>query len=283
MEELRLKKINEAEERRLKLLKEAEERKALEEKRKEEARLKALRDEEERKRVEQERRIRAEKDAEERKLRNEKRAEENRKRAAMVAEKAQEILNLARQNAATRIQKPINAVVSASTSAQAAAVPIVTNTKVSLITKVKNIISGNGIDGKSFKRSDIAKLGLNVLLSYGFVSNVSYVTCIISAWIAHGKRTGLSPLVPGQWKSFLAIYVGLWAANNVIRPLRFSLSLVLSPYFERFVLSVQKRGKLSRAAAIASVVFLVNVCGTLSLLFGGLFLGTKIAGVPFLS
>ncbi len=49
-------------------------------------------------------------------------------------------------------------------------------------------------------KDTIAKAGLYALLSYGFVSNVSYITCLIISWVTHGKRTGLSPLAPGQWK-----------------------------------------------------------------------------------
>ena len=43
------------------------------------------------------------------------------------------------------------------------------------------------------------KTGASALLSYGFVSNLSHLTCLIIAWCVHGKKTGLSPLDPGQW------------------------------------------------------------------------------------
>jgi hypothetical protein len=205
-------------------------------------------------------------------------AEEAKQRAAAVTARAQEILTQARETAKSSIRLPVDKL---SSSAAALSVPV-RKTQANFLTKFKNLLSGNGFGKQSFKREDIAKLGLNVLLAYGFVSNVSYVTCIISAWVAHGKRTGLSPLVPGQWKSYLAIYVGLWAANNVLRPLRFSLSLVLSPSFEKFVAHIQRKTQVNRSAAIAAVVFLVNVCGTLSFLFGGLFLATSIARVPLL-
>lgn len=67
----------------------------------------------------------------------------------------------------------------------------------SLFGKIKSIISGNGIKGLAVNKESISKLGLNVLLAYGFVSNVSYITCLILAWVTHGKNTGLSPLVAG--------------------------------------------------------------------------------------
>ena len=72
--------------------------------------------------------------------------------------------------------------------------------------KVKNTIltTKKFIDEKKMStklsKDTIAKAGLYALLSYGFVSNVSYISCLIISWVTHGKRTGLSPLAPGQWK-----------------------------------------------------------------------------------
>lgn len=136
--------------------------------------------------------------------------------------------------------------------------------------------------GRSINKEGLAKLGLNVLLSYGFVSNFSYISLLIASWVTHGKRTGMSPLEPGQWKLFLAIYAGFFAINNIIRPIRFSLSLLLAPAFEKLVDRVQVKFRTKRATATGIVVFLVNVCGTLSYLFGGLVLATSIFKVKLL-
>ena len=150
--------------------------------------------------------------------------------------------------------------------------------------KAKNVLSGNGLSGNlRITKDALAKLGLNALLAYGFVSNVSYITCVILAWVAFGKSTGLSPLAAGQWKSFLLVYAGFFAANNVLRPLRFSLSLVITPAFDRVIDALQRRTQLSRPLCTGITVFLVNVCGTVSYLVGGLFLATSLAGVPLLA
>lgn len=133
---------------------------------------------------------------------------------------------------------------------------------------------------KLLSKESIAKLGLNALLAYGFVSNISYITCVIIAWVLHGKATGLSPLASGQWKPFLAVYAGLWAANNLLRPLRFSLSLLLTPVFNNFINFVEAKTGFKRATATGIVVFLVNFCGTISYLVFGVLLATSIAGVP---
>lgn len=151
---------------------------------------------------------------------------------------------------------------------------------VPLKARIQSLMSGNGWNLKNLDRHAISKLGLNALLAYGFVSNFTYITIFIISWVTHGKRTGLSPLAEGQWQSFLLVYTGLWAANNILRPLRFSLSLLISPIFEKFVDIVQRRTGLKKTIATGIVVFLVNVLGTISYLAFGLLAATSMAGVP---
>merc|ERR1712232_1051066 len=55
-------------------------------------------------------------------------------------------------------------------------------------------------------RQKLAKMGLSVVLSYGFVSNMSYCVTVSLAWYGFCTKTKLSPLAPGQWKPFLAVY-----------------------------------------------------------------------------
>lgn len=160
------------------------------------------------------------------------------------------------------------------------------------LVKLKSLLMGNGFTeddtskgpgGKSrFGKEALAGLGLNALLAYGFVSNVSYITCLILSWVSHGKLTGLSPLAPGQKKQFLAIYGGFWVTNNILRPLRFSLSLVLTPFFNKLIDLVQGKTGFKRPTSTGIVVFLVNVCGTISYLVLGLLAATTIAHVPLL-
>jgi hypothetical protein len=146
---------------------------------------------------------------------------------------------------------------------------------------IKNLFSGKGWNGKAFlTKEKFAKLGINCLLSYGFVSNISYISCFIIAWVTFGRRNKISPLAPGQWKQFLLIYSGLWVANNIIRPARFSLSLLIAPLFDKAIKKIEKTTKLGRVRSTALLVFLVNVCGTISYLVFGLLAATKIANVP---
>lgn len=159
-----------------------------------------------------------------------------------------------------------------------------------LAVKLKNLLMGNGFtegtsgsgSGQLFTREALAGLGLNAVLAYGFVSNVSYITCLILSWVSHGKLYGISPLAPGQRKNFLAIYGGFWVTNNILRPLRFSLSLVLTPFFNKLIDFVVLRTGYKRPTSTGIVVFLVNFCGTISYLVLGLLAATTLTGTPLL-
>ena len=72
----------------------------------------------------------------------------------------------------------------------------------------------------------------------------------------------MSPLAPGQWKGFLAVYAGFYVFNNFIRPFRMALSIGLSKYFEMSIEAVQNKTNLSRGLATFVVVFLYNIVGT---------------------
>ena len=94
------------------------------------------------------------------------------------------------------------------------------------------------------------------------------------------KKTGLSPLAPGQWKPFLAVYAGFYVFNNIIRPIRVTASVVVSKYFDNFVSMIERRTKLSRKLSIGVVVFLANVCGTFAAMGTGILIASTLAGVP---
>ncbi|EKX53938.1 hypothetical protein GUITHDRAFT_132376 [Guillardia theta CCMP2712] len=100
---------------------------------------------------------------------------------------------------------------------------------------VKNFFMGAKMD-----KQKLAALGASALLSYGWIS------CLIAAWVIHGKKTGLSPLdpnqsTPPQWPAFLAVYAIFYAFQNVIRPARFALSVALSPFFDKMVETIQTK------------------------------------------
>jgi len=135
--------------------------------------------------------------------------------------------------------------------------------------------------GAKLDRAKLAQLGGAALLSYGWVSNVNAVTLLIVSWIGFAKKTGLSPLAPGQWPAYLIAYSALYAViGNGLRPLRFSLSVAITPLFDRLVAFLQRRLNVSKQWAFAATVFLVNICGTCTLLAVGLRVATAWAKVP---
>ena len=62
-----------------------------------------------------------------------------------------------------------------------------TETKLSLITRFRKWFAGEGADGLTAKER-LAKAGLAALLSYGFVSNMSYAVSVSLAWFIFNKR-----------------------------------------------------------------------------------------------
>lgn len=134
-------------------------------------------------------------------------------------------------------------------------------------------------DGLTFKQK-LAKLGMSVALSYGWVSNVSYSVTVSLAWYIFSKRTGLSPLAPGQWKGFLAVYAGFYVFNNIVRPIRLALSVSVSIYFEQVVTFFQEKFKVKKGVAIGLTVFFANVVGTITLMCLGISIAAMAAGVP---
>jgi len=126
----------------------------------------------------------------------------------------------------------------------------------------------------------LAKMGLSVLLSYGWVSNMNYSISVSLAWFGFTKKTGLSPLAPGQWKPFLLVYSGFYIFNNTIQPLRIATAVGISKYFDMVINTVQEKTRLSRGWAIGITVFLINIVGTFALMASGISLAAALSGVP---
>jgi len=132
-------------------------------------------------------------------------------------------------------------------------------------------------------KDQLVKMGTSALLAYGFVSNVNAVCMITISWKIFTVKTGLSPLTAGQWPQYLLAYVALYATvGTVLRPIRVMVAAGITPVFDKVVSYLQEKLKANRVVAIGTTVFLVNFCGTLSLLaiaLGGTSLAT---GMPIL-
>lgn len=143
----------------------------------------------------------------------------------------------------------------------------------------KNIFKKKSKDDLSFKQK-LAKMGMSVALSYGWVSNMSYTVTVSLAWYGFSKKTGLSPLAPGQWKPFLAVYAGFYVFNNFVRPIRLAVSAGVSVYFDRAIAFIQRKTNCSKGIAIGLMVFLANIVGTTTFMALGISLAAAAAGVP---
>lgn len=140
--------------------------------------------------------------------------------------------------------------------------------KPTLWRRFRNIFLGGNLD-----KARLKALGIGAFLSYGFVSNLSYGTCVAVAWITHVKRTGLSPLAPGQWGGFLAVYAGLFALQNFLRPLRFTLAVALTPAVNRLMEYVQGRLNVNKGQAFGFLMLVLGVSTTALLGFALWILG----------
>lgn len=148
---------------------------------------------------------------------------------------------------------------------------------------VSNILNKKAWGGSSIiTKEALSSFVGNLIISYSLVSNVSYISCVILAWIAHGKKFRCSPFSPGQWKQFLLIYSGLWIANTVVRPARFCLSLLLCPIIDKIVRRTQSKLHMGQAKATLLVGLVFNLAGSIVYLVVGLFLAAKLARVPLL-
>ena len=132
---------------------------------------------------------------------------------------------------------------------------------------------------KSSENMSLKKMGLSALLSYGWVSNMSYCISVSLAWFAFTTKTGLSPLAKGQWKPFLAVYAGFYVFNNFARPFRIALSVGVTKYLDSVVSAIQEKFKVSKKVAIGLTVFLFNIVGTCSFMAFGIAVASALSGV----
>ncbi|KAK3255256.1 hypothetical protein CYMTET_35550 [Cymbomonas tetramitiformis] len=146
-----------------------------------------------------------------------------------------------------------------------------------------------------FDKNTLASMGASCALSYGFISNANYISYLIISVFLAMKQTGMSPLLSQEaFKVFAGLYAvdtpksmfppwppGFFLLGNVLRPLRIALAVTISPFFDKLVKSLESTFKLKKKVyAFAMAVFLVNVCGSISYLVGGLAVASWYTGVP---
>jgi len=153
------------------------------------------------------------------------------------------------------------------------------NNKPSILSRLKSKITIKKSEDGLTTRQRLAKLGFAVLLSYGFVSNMSAMVFLSLAWFTFSAQTGLSPLAPNQWKPFTLVYAGFYVLSNLVRPIRITIAIAIGKYFDSILQYFRDNTKLSRNQAIAVLVFGANVVCTCAALVLGVSLASFFSGV----
>lgn len=76
-------------------------------------------------------------------------------------------------------------------------------------------------------------------------------------------RAGLTPFAAGQWPSFLARITGLLALQHLLRPVRFSCAMALTPVVDRMMGMLQRRLGVDKKGSFA-IMFVLLAAVTLS-------------------
>lgn len=134
-----------------------------------------------------------------------------------------------------------------------------------------------GVDSKKLSR-----LGVAFALSYSIISNINGSITLSIAWYMSSRRTGLSPLAPGQWKSLLASYGTLYAFIQLLRPFRVAAAVAMSKMSKEFLEQTQEKLDCSRGVAICFQYALGWVVW-LALVAVGVALASLSSGVPIFS
>jgi len=139
-----------------------------------------------------------------------------------------------------------------------------------------------------FDKDTLKALGVDAFFTYGIVSNVNAGLTVALAWGTFSKASGLSPLAPGQWKSFMITYAGIYATlGTVLRPFRFALAVSCTPLYSRVIASLRERlpyrttrPALNRTLALVVVSLFFNVVGTFAIIGLGIWVSSLFTGVP---
>jgi len=140
----------------------------------------------------------------------------------------------------------------------------------------------------SFDKEALRRSGVDAVFTYGVVSNINVGFSVALAWGTFSKSSGLSPLVPGQWKPFLATYLAIYATlGTLLRPVRLAIALGATPIYSNFVRRVRdilpfrsSRPALNRSLALFLVSVVLNVFCTSGIIVFGAWIAGVISGVP---
>jgi len=134
-----------------------------------------------------------------------------------------------------------------------------------------------GVDTKK-----ISSLGISFFLSYSIISNINTSISLSVAWYISCKRTGLSPLMPGQWRSLLTSYGMIYTMVQLLRPFRVAAAVGMSKLSAEYLELTQARFQCSRGVSIGvqfvSGQLIMGVCAVLGVSMASLLTGVKVFG-----
>ncbi|WIA15275.1 hypothetical protein OEZ85_001946 [Tetradesmus obliquus] len=126
---------------------------------------------------------------------------------------------------------------------------------------------------RSLDKQKLAEYGLGAFAAYGILSNLNAGVLVTIAWLAVVKQTGLTPIDPGQWPKFLAVYAGLYITTNLLRPVRLTLALAAAPAFNSALERIQSTLRVNKAVAfglmLAGIAISSFTCISLAIVLCG--------------
>lgn len=139
-------------------------------------------------------------------------------------------------------------------------------------TVYKKITNLFGVDKQAIRSK-----GVSFFLTYSILSNLNGALSLTFAWYLTVKRTGVSPLVPGQKTALLTSYAMIYGALQILKPFRVAAAIAMSKLSAEYLVMTEDKLKCSRNVAIGcqyamgqlmmGVTFLVGVT-VVSLLTG---------------
>jgi len=138
----------------------------------------------------------------------------------------------------------------------------------------KRIANVFGVDKQAIRSK-----GVSFLLTYSIMSNLNGALSLTFAWYLTVKRTGVSPLVPGQKRALLASYAMIYGALQVLKPFRIAAAIAMSRLSAEYLVVTEERLKCSRRVAIGCQYVMGQIAMGITFL-AGVSLVSLLTGVP---